>query len=65
MTDNDTIITTAQAAAIIGVTDRTITRWADSGDLPIVGRTVGGARRFNRSEVEACRDRKLAERNPP
>jgi excisionase family DNA binding protein len=35
----------------MGVTPKTVSRWADSGRLPFV-RTTGGHRRYHRSEVD-------------
>ena len=48
------LVTTREAAAILGVGTTSIKRWADSGQLPCV-RTAGGHRRFRRSAVLAFR----------
>lgn len=48
----DSLLSTADAAALAGVGPTAIKRWADSGLLACV-RTAGGHRRFPRSAVEA------------
>jgi len=50
----DTYLTPGQAAALLGVCSRTITRWAVLGHLPFIT-TVGGHRRFLASDVLALR----------
>lgn len=52
----DRLLTTAEAAELLGVGLSSVKRWADDGTLPCV-RTPGGHRRFWRSAVEALRDR--------
>ncbi len=55
MTDQqDDWIGLSEAARLIGVHPSTVRSWADSGKLP-VHRTVGGHRRFFRSDIEAFR----------
>lgn len=44
-------LTVSEVARMAGVTAATVRRWSDSGDLPS-SRTLGGARRFDRSTVE-------------
>lgn len=44
-----------EAAEILGVTPRTIVRWADDGTLPVAFRTVKGHRRFAAVDVEVLR----------
>lgn len=44
-------LTVSQVAAEFGVTAATVRRWADEDLLPAT-RTLGGARRFDRSVVE-------------
>lgn len=46
------LILPAEACAMLGVTDQTLRRWVESGDLPAI-RTVGGHRRYRRSDVLA------------
>lgn len=45
-------MTTAQAAAWLGVSMGTVRRWADLGKLPH-RRTPAGQRRFSRRDLEA------------
>jgi excisionase family DNA binding protein len=44
-------LTVSEVARMAGVTAATVRRWSDAGDLPST-RTLGGARRFDRSTVE-------------
>ena len=48
-------LTAAQVARIIGVTTRTVQKWADDELIPCT-RTLGkrGDRRFDRADVEAA-----------
>ena len=46
------LMTPAEVAALFRVDPKTVTRWADSGKLTAI-RTLGGHRRYMRSEVEA------------
>jgi len=46
-----TLITTPQAADLLGVTPTTVKRWVDDGRLQCL-RTAGGHRRFDRGEVQ-------------
>jgi excisionase family DNA binding protein len=39
------------AAEILGVTERTVLRWAENGTLPVAYRTKGGHRRFAMSDL--------------
>ncbi|MBK6683834.1 MAG: helix-turn-helix domain-containing protein [Deltaproteobacteria bacterium] len=48
------LITTADAAILLGVGPSTVKRWADDNELPCV-RTAGGHRRFLRGDVERFR----------
>ena len=45
------LMTPAEVAALFRVDPKTVTRWADAGKLTAV-RTLGGHRRYLRSEVE-------------
>jgi len=51
----DDLVTSSEAAAIIGRTSRTITRMALAGSLPVAHRLPGpnGALLFRRSDVDA------------
>jgi excisionase family DNA binding protein len=46
------MLTPAEVALLFRVTTKTVTRWAKAGKLASV-RTVGGHRRYSRTEVEA------------
>ena len=50
------LLTPAQAASILGVDPKTVTRWAVAGKIPST-RTVGGHRRYREEDVYAIRDR--------
>lgn len=56
-TDVDELVTAAEAAAILDVTPRTISRHADAGRLPTARKLPGrtGARLFRRSDVDELR----------
>ncbi len=45
-------LTAAQAGAILQVSGKTVTRWANERKLPFM-RTLGGHRRFNEKEIRA------------
>jgi excisionase family DNA binding protein len=53
-------LTASQAAALLQVSPKTVSRWAKEGKLPFV-RTLGGHRRYPDSEIRALVDR-LSER---
>lgn len=57
-TDTDDLLTTAQAAQLIGVTVRTIARWVDAGKLSPAVDFPGlrGPRMFRRDDVLALKD---------
>lgn len=46
-------LTVSDVATSMGVSTRTVVRWAESGELPVAFRTVGQHRRFSREAVEA------------
>ena len=46
------LITSGQAASLVGVTDETIRRWADQGRIRHV-RLPSGQLRFHRADIEA------------
>lgn len=50
-TDQETLLTPAEVAALFRVDPKTVTRWAKAGKLTAV-RTLGGHRRYRKSEVE-------------
>lgn len=52
MDDRQDLITTGQAAEVLGVSVQTVRRWEATGHLAAV-RTPGNQRRFLRSEVLA------------
>ncbi len=47
----ETLLTPGEVAARFRVDPKTVTRWANAGKLTAV-RTLGGHRRFRRSEVD-------------
>jgi len=49
--DGDELLTPAEAGAKLGVTPNTVTRWSRAGKLSAI-QTMGGHRRFRRSEIE-------------
>ncbi len=48
-------LTSGEAARLLGVSPRTISRWADEGRIACIV-TAGGHRRFTRCVVEQTRD---------
>lgn len=48
--DVDRLISVAAAAGILGISTKTLKRWADRGDIAFT-RTLGGHRRFSEREV--------------
>ena len=48
---DDKLLTPAEVARMFRVNPKTVTRWARSGKLSAV-RTLGGHRRYRRSEIE-------------
>ncbi len=46
-------LTAGQAAAILGVSPKTVSRWADLGLLPCIV-TLGGHRRFDRGTIRGA-----------
>jgi len=47
-----TLMTTAEVAAVFGVTSKAVTRWANTGRLHPI-RTPGATRRYLRAEIDA------------
>lgn len=52
----DELVSSGEAARILGVAASTVKRWADTGQLECV-KTIGRHRRFRRAEVEALAER--------
>jgi len=52
MDATDDLITVGEAADLLGVSSKTVRRWADAGHLTVV-RTPGNQRRLRRSETRA------------
>lgn len=50
VSDTSRFLTTGQVARMLGVSSRTIDRWADTGRLPCFV-TLGGHRRFEREDI--------------
>lgn len=53
--EDEKLLTPAQAAAIIGVDPKTVSRWATAGKIAST-RTAGGHRRYKAVDVYAVRD---------
>jgi len=51
MASDDPLLRPEEVAELFGVDVRTVARWADEGKL-CSARTLGGHRRFRKSEVE-------------
>jgi len=47
------MLTPGDVARLLGVSSKTVARWERGGQLPGI-RTLGGHRRFRRSDVEAA-----------
>lgn len=50
--DYDELLTSAEVGAMLRVDPKTVTRWAAAGRLRAI-RTLGGHRRYRRSDIEA------------
>ena len=50
--EQEVLLTTAEVAKMFRVDPKTVTRWAKAGKLTPI-RTIGGHRRYRRSEVQA------------
>ena len=50
--EQEVLLTPAEAAKLFRVDPKTVTRWAKAGKLTAI-RTLGGHRRYRRSEVQA------------
>jgi excisionase family DNA binding protein len=51
-TETEVLLTPAEVAQLFRVDPKTVTRWAKAGKLTAI-RTLGGHRRYRRSEVQA------------
>jgi excisionase family DNA binding protein len=47
------LLTPSEVAQMLAVNPKTVTRWARAGKLPTI-KTLGGHRRFRRSDIEAA-----------
>jgi excisionase family DNA binding protein len=50
--EQETLLTPAEVAKIFRVDPKTVTRWAKAGKITAI-RTLGGHRRYRRSEIQA------------
>ena len=50
--ERNDLLTPAEVAELFRVNPKTVRRWAQAGKVSVV-RTLGGHRRFRRSEIEA------------
>ena len=53
--DAEVLLTPREDAELFGVDPKTVTRWAKAGKLTSI-RTLGGHRRFRKSEVDDLRN---------
>ena len=53
--DEEILLTPREVAELFGVDPKTVTRWAKAGKLTSI-RTLGGHRRFRKSEVDDLRN---------
>ena len=52
MTDPEDLLTTTEAGELLGVSGKTISRYADLGQVPVIT-LPSGHRRFRRSDLDA------------
>ena len=62
LTDAEVLLTPAEVAALFRVDPKTVTRWAKAGKLTSI-RTLGGHRRYRKSEVDELRQNYLKSPN--
>ena len=62
MSNVENLITTAQAADMLGCSIKTVLRWAERGDLPVAVQLPGlrGPRMYRLADVQALVDRRSA-----
>ena len=53
--DAEILLTPREVAELFGVDPKTVTRWAKAGKITSI-RTLGGHRRFRKSEVDDLRN---------
>jgi excisionase family DNA binding protein len=58
------LLTITQAAALLGVNQKTLRSWADKGLVPVT-RLPSGYRRFSPEQLEAIRRRMVGDPEPP
>ena len=58
MTGAEILLTPREVADLFGVDPKTVTRWAKAGKLTSI-RTLGGHRRYRKSEVDELRQNYL------
>jgi excisionase family DNA binding protein len=51
--EHDALLTPSEVAQLFRVNPKTVTRWARAGKITAI-RTLGGHRRFRRSEIQEC-----------
>lgn len=56
--DLERAIGAATVAIILGVSKRTVLRWVNNGDIPVIG-TAAGAYLFDRDAIVAFRDARI------
>jgi excisionase family DNA binding protein len=54
MSEQEVLLTPSEVAALFRVDPKTVTRWAKAGKLTSI-RTLGGHRRYRKSEVDDLR----------
>ena len=54
-TEQEVLLTPAEVAKLLRVDPKTVTRWAKAGKLTAI-RTLGGHRRYRKSEVQSLLD---------
>lgn len=63
-TPHERLLTPAEVAALVYVDPKTVSRWATAGKIPFT-RTLGGHRRFRRSDVQALLSTQHAQGQDP
>lgn len=59
--EQEVLLTPAEVAKLFRVDPKTVTRWAKAGKLTAI-RTLGGHRRYRKSEVQSLLNNKLTNR---